>query len=62
MNLKKKIKKYFNKIFLDIIKNIGQIIDCAFTVHFNPTYDKLIEAVKDSTNTGIKVKYNRNLY
>jgi len=32
----------------------GQIIDCAFTVHFNPTYDKLIEAVKDSTNTGIK--------
>jgi len=32
----------------------GQIIDSAFTVHFNPTYDKLIEAVKDATNTGVK--------
>lgn len=33
----------------------GRIIDCAFTVHFNPKYDKLVEAVKDATNTGIKV-------
>ena len=32
----------------------GRIIDCAFTVAFNPTYDKLLEAVKDATNTGIK--------
>ncbi|XP_078276176.1 methionine aminopeptidase 2 [Rhinoraja longicauda] len=32
----------------------GHIIDCAFTVAFNPKYDKLIEAVKDATNTGIK--------
>uniref|UniRef100_H3A049 Methionine aminopeptidase 2 n=1 Tax=Latimeria chalumnae TaxID=7897 RepID=H3A049_LATCH len=32
----------------------GRIIDCAFTVTFNPKYDKLIEAVKDATNTGIK--------
>uniref|UniRef100_A0A915HPY0 Methionine aminopeptidase 2 n=1 Tax=Romanomermis culicivorax TaxID=13658 RepID=A0A915HPY0_ROMCU len=32
----------------------GRIIDCAFTVHFNPKYDKLVEAVKDATNTGIK--------
>ncbi|XP_077121271.1 methionine aminopeptidase 2 isoform X4 [Ranitomeya variabilis] len=32
----------------------GRIIDCAFTVTFNPKYDKLLEAVKDATNTGIK--------
>jgi len=31
----------------------GRIIDTAFTVAFNPTYDKLLEAVKDATNTGI---------
>lgn len=33
----------------------GRIIDCAFTVHFNPKYDRLVEAVKDATNTGIRV-------
>lgn len=33
----------------------GRIIDCAFTLSFNPKYDKLIEAVRDATNTGIKV-------
>jgi methionyl aminopeptidase len=32
----------------------GRIVDCAFTVAFNPKYDKLIEAVKAATNTGIK--------
>ena len=31
----------------------GRIIDTAFTVAFNPTYDKLLEAVKDATNTGV---------
>ncbi|EMP26923.1 Methionine aminopeptidase 2 [Chelonia mydas] len=30
------------------------IIDCAFTVTFNPKYDRLLQAVKDATNTGIK--------
>jgi methionyl aminopeptidase len=30
------------------------MIDCAFTVAFNPTYDNLLMAVKDATNTGIK--------
>lgn len=33
----------------------GRIIDCAFTLSFNPKYDKLLEAVKDATNTGIKL-------
>lgn len=37
----------------------GRIIDCAFTVTFNPKYDKLLEAVKDATNTGIKVRPER---
>ncbi|XP_014481642.1 PREDICTED: methionine aminopeptidase 2 [Dinoponera quadriceps] len=32
----------------------GRIIDCAFTLTFNPKYDKLIEAVRDATNTGIE--------
>lgn len=33
----------------------GRIIDCAFTVTFNPKYDRLLEAVRDATNTGIRV-------
>jgi methionyl aminopeptidase len=34
----------------------GHIIDCAFTLAFDHKYDKLIEAVRDATNTGIKVR------
>jgi methionine aminopeptidase len=34
----------------------GRIIDCAFTLAFDHKYDKLIEAVRDATNTGIKVR------
>jgi methionyl aminopeptidase len=36
----------------DVIK--GLMTDCAFTVAFDPTYDNLLLAVKDATNTGIK--------
>jgi methionine aminopeptidase len=32
----------------------GRIIDCAWTVAFNPRYDPLLEAVKEATNAGIK--------
>jgi len=32
----------------------GRIIDSAFTVTFNPKYDRLKEAVRDATMTGIK--------
>lgn len=32
----------------------GRIIDCAFTLTFNPKYDRLKEAVRDATNTGIR--------
>lgn len=33
----------------------GQILDSAFTLTWDHTYDKLLEAVKDATNTGIRV-------
>ncbi|ELU12224.1 hypothetical protein CAPTEDRAFT_226207 [Capitella teleta] len=32
----------------------GHIIDCAFTMTWNPRYDKLLDAVRDATNTGIR--------
>ncbi|BET00320.1 Methionine aminopeptidase [Nesidiocoris tenuis] len=32
----------------------GRIIDCAWTLTFNPKFDKLVEAVREATNTGIK--------
>ncbi|KAF2441923.1 methionine aminopeptidase 2-like protein [Karstenula rhodostoma CBS 690.94] len=32
----------------------GRIVDSAFTMHFDPTYDNLVNACKDSTNAGIK--------
>lgn len=32
----------------------GYIIDTAFTVAFNPMYDRLLESVKDATNTGVR--------
>lgn len=32
----------------------GHIIDCAFTVAFNPKFDGLLTAVKAATNAGIK--------
>ncbi|KIJ66191.1 hypothetical protein HYDPIDRAFT_174360 [Hydnomerulius pinastri MD-312] len=32
----------------------GRILDSAFTLNFEPTYDTLIEAVKAATNTGVR--------
>ena len=32
----------------------GLLVDCAFTVSFNPQFDNLLMAVKDATNTGIR--------
>lgn len=32
----------------------GRIMDCAFTMTFNPRYDPLVAAVKAATNTGIR--------
>lgn len=39
----------------------GWIVDSAFTMSFDPTYDDLLAAVKDATNTGIKVSQALNL-
>lgn len=33
----------------------GLLVDCAFTVSFNPVYDDLLKAVKEATNTGIRL-------
>ena len=33
----------------------GRILDSAFTLNFEPTYNKLLEAVEAATNTGIRV-------
>jgi len=33
----------------------GRIVDSAFTMSFEPQYDNLLAAVKDATNTGIRV-------
>lgn len=32
----------------------GRIIDCAWTVSFDPQFDPLLEAVREATNTGIR--------
>ncbi|KAF3921167.1 hypothetical protein ABW21_db0202154 [Orbilia brochopaga] len=32
----------------------GKIVDSAFTLAFDPTFDNLLAAVKDATNTGVK--------
>lgn len=34
----------------------GRIVDSAFTVTFNDKYDKLLEAVKAATDTGVRVR------
>jgi hypothetical protein len=39
----------------------GRIVDSAFTLSFEPTWDRLLEAVKDATNTGIRVSDFANL-
>jgi len=31
----------------------GRIVDCAFTVAFNPRYDNLVEAPREATNAGL---------
>lgn len=36
----------------------GRICDSAFTLTFEPTYNKLLEAVKAATDTGIRVNHN----
>lgn len=39
----------------------GWIVDSAFTMSFDPTYDNLLAAARDATNSGIKVSVTRTL-
>jgi methionyl aminopeptidase len=40
----------------------GRIVDSAFTMTFDPVYDNLLAAVKDATNTGVKVSCRSMFY
>lgn len=51
----KTVLQYDDVMKLDFGTQIeGRIIDCAFTVAFNPMFDPLLEASKEATNTGIR--------
>jgi methionyl aminopeptidase len=50
----KTVLKYDDVMKIDFGTQIdGRIIDCAFTVAFNPMYDKLLETVREATNAGV---------
>ncbi|KAJ4268887.1 hypothetical protein NW762_002958 [Fusarium torreyae] len=52
---KEVVLKYEDVMKVDFGVQInGWIVDSAFTMSFDPTYDNLLAAVKDATNTGIK--------
>lgn len=51
----KTVLQYDDVMKLDFGTQIeGRIIDCAFTVAFNPMFDSLLEASREATNTGIR--------
>ncbi|KAI5071664.1 hypothetical protein GOP47_0013915 [Adiantum capillus-veneris] len=51
----KTVLQYDDVMKLDFGTHIeGRIIDCAFTVAFNPMFDPLLEASREATNTGIR--------
>ncbi|KAG5530289.1 hypothetical protein RHGRI_025298 [Rhododendron griersonianum] len=51
----KTVLQYDDVMKLDFGTHVdGHIVDCAFTVAFNPMFDPLLEASREATNTGIK--------
>ncbi|KAK5668759.1 Methionine aminopeptidase 2 [Batrachochytrium dendrobatidis] len=49
------VLKYDDVMKIDFGTHVGgRIIDCAFTMAFNPKFNPLLEAIKDSTDTGIR--------
>eukprot|EP00271_Cylindrocystis_brebissonii_P018172 TRINITY_DN5030_c0_g5_i1.p1 TRINITY_DN5030_c0_g5~~TRINITY_DN5030_c0_g5_i1.p1 ORF type:complete len:476 (+),score=115.94 TRINITY_DN5030_c0_g5_i1:150-1577(+) len=51
----KTVLQYDDVMKLDFGTQIGgRIIDCAFTVAFNPVYDPLLAAAREATNTGVR--------
>ncbi|KAF7132944.1 hypothetical protein RHSIM_Rhsim09G0000700 [Rhododendron simsii] len=52
----KTVLQYDDVMKLDFGTHVdGHIVDCAFTVAFNPMFDPLLEASREATNTGIKI-------
>ncbi|KAJ8606927.1 hypothetical protein CTAYLR_008624 [Chrysophaeum taylorii] len=50
-----KVLEYGDVMSIDFGTQIdGRIIDCAWTVSFDPKFDPLLEAVREATETGIK--------
>lgn len=51
----KTVLQYDDVMKLDFGTQVdGLIVDCAFTVAFNPMFDRLLEASREATNTGVK--------
>ena len=51
----KTVLQHNNVMKLDFgVQVNGRIIDSAYTVHFDPKYDKLVEAANEATETGIR--------
>ncbi|XP_004309911.1 PREDICTED: methionine aminopeptidase 2B-like [Fragaria vesca subsp. vesca] len=51
----KTVLQYDDVMKLDFGTHVdGHIVDCAFTVAFNPMFNPLLEASREATNTGIK--------
>ncbi|KAI1770166.1 peptidase M24, structural domain-containing protein [Hypoxylon cercidicola] len=51
----KTVLQHSNVMKVDIGIHVnGRIVDSAFTMAFDPTYDDLLAAVKDATNTGVR--------
>ncbi|CAM9164519.1 unnamed protein product [Laminaria digitata] len=49
------VLKYGDVMKVDFGTQIdGRIIDCAWTVNFDPQFDPLVEAAREATNTGIR--------
>ncbi|KAG5034844.1 hypothetical protein JHK87_009754 [Glycine soja] len=57
----KTILQYDDVMKLDFGTHVdGYIVDCAFTMAFNPMFDPLLEASCEATNMGIKVHSQKN--
>lgn len=51
----KTVLEYDDVVKIDFGTHInGRIIDCAFTLHFNPRYDPLVRGVQEATEAGIR--------
>ncbi|XP_026328259.1 methionine aminopeptidase 2 [Hyposmocoma kahamanoa] len=49
------VLEYDDVVKIDFGTHInGRIIDCAFTLHFNPRYDSLVKGVQEATEAGIR--------